>query len=66
MAHIFKGYNQVQIVIAPGLIRQLSLLCVHTWGRVVHNPAILIPLVEKNGNPATFAVNAIFENNGKK
>ena len=29
--------------------------------RVVHNPAILIPLVEKNGNPATFAViHAIF------
>ena len=33
--------------------------------RVVHNPAILIPLV-KNGNPATFAViHAIFENSGK-
>ena len=35
--------------------------------RVVHNPAFLIPLVEKNGNPATFAViHAIFENSGKK
>ena len=35
--------------------------------RVVHNPAILIPLVEKNGNPATFTViHAIFENSGKK
>ena len=34
--------------------------------RLVHNPAILIPLVE-NGNPATFAViHAIFENSGKK
>ena len=32
----------------------------------MHNPAILIPLVEKNGNPATFAViHAIFENSGK-
>ena len=37
------------------------------WNRVVHNTAILIPLVEKNGNPATFAViHAIFENSGKK
>ena len=35
--------------------------------RVVHNPAFLIPLVEKNGNPAIFAViQAIFENSGKK
>ena len=35
--------------------------------RVVHNPAILIPLVENNGNPATFAViHAIFDNSGKK
>ena len=34
--------------------------------RVVHNPAMLIPLVEKSGNPATFAViHAIFENSGK-
>jgi len=32
----------------------------------VHNPAFLIPLVEKNGNLATFAViHAIFENSGK-
>ena len=35
--------------------------------RVVHNPAILIPLVEKNGNPANFVViHAIFESSGKK
>ena len=35
--------------------------------RVVHNPAILIPLVEKNGNPATFVViHTIFENSGEK
>ena len=24
--------------------------------KVVHNPAILIPLLEENGNPATFVV----------
>ena len=42
-------------------------VCLWVWVRVVHNPPFLIPLVEKNGNPATFAViHAILENSGKK
>ena len=35
--------------------------------RVVPNPVILIPLLEKNGNPATLVViRAIFESSEKK
>ena len=48
-------------------VMSLALRSGDVYTRVVHNPAILIPLVEKkNGNPATFAViHAIFENSGK-